>query len=110
MRTLRGITTGAYCASAAVKSRVRGASVLLRLGVGGLLVRLGLRLGGFRFVRALVLPLAGVVGDVPAAPFELDRRGRKELAQLSLALRTPLQGLVGDLLDHLEAVTAFGAL
>src|SRR5262249_5745360 len=58
------------------------------------------RLGGG--LRALLLlPGAGVVGDIPAAPLEVDGRRREGLLQLASAVGADLQRLLADPLQDL---------
>src|SRR5690606_3577762 len=54
---------------------------------------------------ALRLVLAGVIGDVPAGPLELDRGGGEQLLDRpATALRAGRDGRVRELLNHLELV------
>src|SRR5262245_49332429 len=72
---------------------------------GRALTRSRLALGFSVFFGGL---LAGVVGGVPAGPFELERRVGDQLADLAPAGRALLERLLGDSLGYLE-LTAFRA-
>ena len=64
----------------------------------------------FAAIRRRRVRFIGVIGDVPARSFELHGRRRNHLLNFAAALRALLDHFVGELLNFLEAVTAFFAL
>src|SRR5262249_23607384 len=77
--------------------------VLCLLGIAGGRLRIRVPVALRRGRRVLL----GVVGDVPAAALELNRRRRQQLVhRAAAAARTALDERIGELLNLLEALTA----
>ena len=90
-------------------------------GAGRVFAGAGLALGSLRFAwrsggrrrtiatrRAGAGRLLGIVAHIPPGTLELDGRSRKQLLQLTSAMRAHGQGRIGKLLDPLhQAMTLF---
>src|SRR5208283_193316 len=78
--------------------------------LGGSLLRRFLGAGVFRGRAVATGLFAGVIRDIPARAFELDRRSGLQAFNFSAAVRTLFQVRSGDAFNFFRALVALGAL
>src|SRR5580700_2506488 len=113
----RAFLRGAVFGRAFFRGAVSGRAVFRRTSLRRGFVSRPLRFGLLVLLRLCItavgrwrMRLIGVVGYVPARPFELHGGGGDHLFNFATTLRTLLDHPVGEFLDFLKAVTALLAL